>query len=159
VAAFQTNIVTTPASTVIAGTFTTFSYASGIKGDAKVSVKNLAGTLSSDFFVGNPDAAVTDTAIFLQKKANSSTTLDSRATIALDPADTSRSVLAFTGSGSLSTKGKVTLTLKGTAEAKGSSLSIKGNATGTAIDGDVSIDGAAATGKILGQKIKSTVTQ
>jgi hypothetical protein len=158
VVSLQTNIVTIPASTVIAGTFTSFSYSSGVKGDAKVSAKNLAGTLSSDFFVANPDAAVTDAAIFLQKKANSSSTLDSRATIALDPADTSRSVLAFTGSGNLN-KGKITLTLKGTAEAKGSSLSIKGPATGTTVDGDVNINGSTASGKILGQKIKSTVTQ
>jgi len=155
----QTNVVTTPGGTVIGGTFTSFNYTSGIKGEAKVSAKNLPGTLSSDLFVANPDAAVTDTAIFLQKKANSSSTLDSRALIALDPADTSRTVLPFTGSGSVNNKGKITLTLKGTAEAKGSTLTIKGTATGTPVGGDVSIDGAAATGKILGQKIKSTVTQ
>ena len=155
----ETNIVTTPGGTVIGGTFTSFTYSSGIKGEKKVTIKNLAGTISADNFVANPDAPVTDTVVFLQQKANSSTTLDSRATIALDAADVSRSTLAFTGSGSANSKNKFTLTLKGVAEAKGSSLTLKGTSTGTVQGGDISIEGAAVNGKILGQKIKSTATQ
>jgi len=156
---FTTNVVTIPASTEIAGTFTSFSYSSGIKGEKTVSVKNLGGTISQDNFVANSDAPVTENIIFLQKNANSGVTLNSRATIAID-GDPSRTTLPFTGNGNVNSKNsKFTLNLKGVAEAKGSSLSVKGTATGNAGDGSLSIDGSSVNGKILGQKIKSNVTQ
>jgi hypothetical protein len=129
------------------------SYKSGVKGESSISIKGVTGTIGEDGVLINSDSPVNVNVVFLNSGSNGK--LDAVGKI--DVSDTSRSVLPFTGTGSVNNKNsKVSLKLKGVAEAKGSSLKINGTADTTE---EVDLTGADVSGKILGQSIKSKVNQ
>jgi hypothetical protein len=129
------------------------SYKSGVKGESSISIKGVTGTIGEDGVLINSDSPVNVNVVFLNSGSNGK--LDAVGKI--DVSDTSRSVLPFTGTGSVNNKNsKVSLKLKGVAEAKGSSLKINGTADTSE---DVDLTGADVSGKILGQSIKSKVNQ